>query len=84
MTGKMKEKLYSALKLNIATWLNLCKFDTDTSLILCDYFTYKDFAELKTVCPAATVTRGRVFHRARYLTDSLLRELLGLIRGGAS
>ena len=82
MTSKMNDKAYSLLRHNLITWQNLCKLDTNVNLVVCNYFNYKDFTELKEVCPKATSTRGKIFFRVKYLSDTLLRDLLTSIRSG--
>ena len=82
MSNKLNNKFFGHPKNEIVTWLGLCKLNKDLGLITCNFFSFKDFAELKIACPKATTTRGRVFHNAKYLTETLLAELFTSIQEG--
>ena len=78
----MSEKAFGHLKKETLTWMNLCKLDKDLQLLTCNFFSYKNLDELKAVCPDATTVRGRIFYKAKNLTENLLAKLLSSIQGG--
>ena len=78
---EMNKKLLTQLRTDVVTWIQLSELDTNSSLIVSKYFSFKNVEALKTVCTAAN-KRGHAFFKVNYLTETLLGNLLISIQTG--